>query len=390
MRITSAHQFADIINSYSYTKHFTEEPAPHISVTFFLGAGFSKAWDDSYPLADKLFNFPSGDVRSSFYDITGLLFENNINSDITPDMLKEIVYHLSMELKYSAIRSRYRDENSIRIALDRIRSSIVKNFLESVTPDYVYPNSLMIKLPKDYGGDKGKILRFFRDVAYHEDGSRGYPTGVRINFITTNYDYIVETILDNISGSTNEPNFLYTYRGITPVNICGVDNPSLIHDHYHVCTLIKINGGFEILANNDGSFSLEYRKRDLSEIYRQPPVIMLPSREQDYGHNYFNSIFPKAVRLLQESKVLVIIGYSFPEDDAMLQFLLRQFAEDYRDAKDKYIFYVDKLNNREQLSRITKCFPHIRKANKRNVHLYSGDFVDWAESATEELSQNTA
>ena len=53
------------------------------------------------------------------------------------------------------------------------------------------------------------------------------------------------------------------------------------------------------------TYDLEYRERELPEIYEQPPVIMMPSKEQDYQDNYFNSIFPKAVRLLHESKVLV-------------------------------------------------------------------------------------
>ncbi len=390
MPLESAYRFADIINRYSYEAHTGRDIAPHINVTFFLGAGFSKSWDNRYPLANKLFRFKADQVWSSFRGITDIFWESGIDSfkDITPSKLKEIVYHLSMELKYPSIRSRYRDENSIKIALDRIRASIVKNFLRIVTPDYVVPESPLILLPDEISEEKQKILKFFHDVAHHEDGSRGYPSGVRINFITTNYDFLIETILDNISGSTDEPNYLYTYRGITPVKICGSNNPSVIHGHIMARTLIKINGGLEILPNGDGSYDLEYRERELPEIYEQPPVIMMPSKEQDYQDSYFNSIFPKAVRLLQESKVLVIIGYSFPEDDAMLRFLLRQFAEDYRDAKDKYIFYVDRMNETKQINRLKKCFPHLMESRRPNVYPYSGDFVDWAEGATEDLRQN--
>ena len=85
---------------------------------------------------------------------------------------------------------------------------------------------------------------------------------------------------------------------------------------------------------------------------------------------------------------MVIIGYSFPEDDAMLRFLLRQFAEDYRDAKDKYIFYVDRMNETKQNNKLKKCFPHLMEHRRPNVYSYSGDFVDWAEGATEDLRQN--
>lgn len=390
MSLESAYRFADIINRYSYTTNIDSDPAPHINVAFFLGAGFSRSWDDRYPLASELFTIKADQIYSSFREIVDIFWDSGIDilSDITPDKLKEIVYHLNMELKYPAIRSRYRDENGIRIALDMIRASIIKNFLGFVSLDYVTNESTLIQLPEDISEGKKKILRFFNDVAYHEDGSRGYPTGIRINFITTNYDFIIETIIDAISHSDDEPNYLNTYRGITPAKICGSNNPSIIHSHIMARTLIKLNGGLEILRNTDGTFDLEYREIGFDEIYKNPSVIMMPSKEQDYQDSYFNSIFPKAVRLLNESKVLVIIGYSFPEDDAMLRFLLRQFAEDDRDAKDKSIFYVDRMEETEQDNRLKDCFPYLIKSREPNVYLYSGDFADWAEAATNELQQN--
>ena len=391
MPIESAYRFADIINRYSYTANIDRNPAPHVNVAFFLGAGFSKSWDEKYPLAPELFSFKADHVYSSFSEIVDIFWDSGIDiqSDITPDKLKEIVYHLNMELKYPAIRSRYRDENGIRIALDMIKASIIKNLLSFISLDYVTNESTLIRLPDDINEGKKKILKFFDDVAYHEDGSRGYPAGVRINFITTNYDFIIETIIDAISHSDDEPNYLNTYRGITPVKICGSNNPTIIHSHIMARTLIKLNGGIEILRNPDGTFDFEYRERELYEIYENPSVIMMPSKEQDYQDRYFQSIFPKAVRLLNESKALVIIGYSFPEDDAMLRFLLRQFAEDDRDAKDKSIFYVDLIDESEQENKIKNCFPYLVKSRDPNVYLYSGDFVDWAEAATNELRQNT-
>lgn len=68
---------------------------------------------------------------------------------------------------------------------------------------------------------------------------------------------------------------------------------------------------------------------------------MLPSNEQDYTQKYFKALFPKAIRLLQESKILVVVGYSLPEEDALIRFLIRQFAEDRADGDQKVIFYID-------------------------------------------------
>ena len=217
-------------------------------------------------------------------------------------------------------------------------------------------------------------------------------TRILFNWITSGHVFEIQSlnsiIRNLIVKESDEPYFLYTYRGITPTMISGINSPSIIHSHDMVCSLIKINGGLEILPNQDGTYNLDYRERDIQEISESPPVIMMPSREQDYHDDYFSSIFPKAVRLLHESKVLVIVGYSFPEDDALLRFLLRQFAEDYRDVKDKYIFYVDHMETEKQIERLSKCFPHLTKKKQENMYPFSGDFVDWAKKVRKNLSQN--
>ena len=104
---------------------------------------------------------------------------------------------------------------------------------------------------------------------------------------------------------------------------------------------------------------------------------MLPSNEQDYTQNYFKSIFPKAIRLLQESRILVIVGYSLPEEDALLRFLVKQFAEDRADGDEKLVFYIDLASEYEQRSRITSVFPHSEEGRGLKCIPFSGSFVDW-------------
>ena len=77
---------------------------------------------------------------------------------------------------------------------------------------------------------------------------------------------------------------------------------------------------------------MAYHKRSGPEITGRPPVLMLPSREQDYSDPYFKEIFPKAVRLMRETRVLIIVGYSMPDDDALMRFIIRQFAEEPEDG----------------------------------------------------------
>jgi hypothetical protein len=103
---------------------------------------------------------------------------------------------------------------------------------------------------------------------------------------------------------------------------------------------------------------------------------MLPSREQDYADDYFRALFPKAVRLLHESKVLVIVGYSLPEDDALLRFIIRQFCEDEADAPLKYVFYVDLMSEVDQLTRLKTVFPFA--GSELHTQTFCGSFATWA------------
>ena len=72
-----------------------------------------------------------------------------------------------------------------------------------------------------------------------------------------------------------------------------------------------------------------------------PPILILPSREQDYTDPYFRAIFSKAVRVLRETRVLIIVGYSMPREDALILFILRQLAESVEYTHGKYIFCID-------------------------------------------------
>ena len=85
----------------------------------------------------------------------------------------------------------------------------------------------------------------------------------------------------------------------------------------------------------------------------------------------------RGVRLLQESDVLVIVGYSLSEEDALLRFLIRQFAEDLRDIHGKPIFYIDLTDQNLLEERLQGCFRYINRMNVNNIFTYSGGFVEW-------------
>ena len=383
--IKAVNSFASLIDNYSYCSYISKgRLAPLTNITFFLGAGFSKAWDTKYPGGDELFNIYDSD-KTTFSSETHT-FATELGyfpyGKLSPKIVKDLVYQLNMQLKYPTLRTRYMDERSISILINEVKALIQRNFTAKVG-DCFWDESAGFQLPKKLSCAQQAILNFFRYIELQEDGSRGIPSGVRMNFITTNYDFLVETILNSTNGSIDETVFLYTYRGITPTHVCGIENPTIVHNHTLVRNLFKINGGFEIFCNAN-EYHFDYRKKDYDDIKKNPPCLILPSREQNYSDYYFSSVFTKAVRLLHESRILVIVGYSMPEEDFLLRFLLRHFAEDQRDIMGKIIFYVDMMNIAKQINKIDECFPHFTRAKLPYLN-YSGRFEDFAEKAYEEF-----
>lgn len=348
-----------------------------MNITFFVGAGFSKTWDAKSPTGYELFTFPQAFLEdmAAEIEIDELLTQPGYPTidDAAPAKFKELVYNLSMQLKYPGIRTRYMDERSLLFVLNEIKA-LVQHRFESLTAINYYDEAQgKFLLPAPLTDNQATILQFFQWLSEQQEQNRGTARGVHSDFLSTNYDYVLETILDNVG---EEQVLRNTYRGVTPMLICGKRNANIVQDHWSINTLIKINGGFELLT--DGlSYDLEYRQRTFDEVREKAPEIMMPSKEQNYASPYFSAIFPKAVRLLQESRVLVIVGYSLSEEDALLRFLIRQFAEDLRDVNGKYIFYIDYTSQDVLTERLQGCFRYMNRMDVSNIFTESSGFVDW-------------
>jgi hypothetical protein len=261
---------------------------------------------------------------------------------------------------------------------NEINFVITKRFKEIVHPTFVKSAMHKLMLPAMPTKDQQNIVNFFHWLNNQITGDTDdIPEGMRIHFITTNYDFLIESILDTNLAS-DDSHFSYSYRGFTPKLINGKRPIKTVFSHYLVQSLIKINGGFEIYKSGTDGFVIDYREKSEQDLKEQAPVLIVPNREQDYTGEYFQSIFPKAVKLLQESQALVIVGYSLPEEDALLRLLLRQFAEDNVDGTRKLIFFIDLMNEDEQLRKLRQVFPyHSYAAERFNIFTFSGRFTDW-------------
>ena len=218
---------------------------------------------------------------------------------------------------------------------------------------------------------------FFDRILSELTGDSGVPEGIRTNFLTTNYDNIIERIIDyHISDIL--PYYYYSYRGFTPNYANGSKQCVCPHDNQLVFPLLKLNGGIEIFKDAD-TFSLDYRNEELSKFKNCAPEVIFPCQEQGYDTDYFKTIFPKANRILQETNVLVVIGYAFPKEDGLIRFLLKQFAESLRDAEDKTIFYIDydRYGRENELKdRVLQIFPEL----KNRLFVYTKGFASFAKS----------
>lgn len=367
-------EFRRLVELFRYPRGSTK-PTALTNFTFFAGAGFSKSWDPAAPIGSELFTFDT-DLLDDVIDPNVLTRAFGVSTDeLKPDDIRQITYQLDMYERYPDIRSRYIDDQNTAMIRAALRAAVVDRYASFSGLNYFDPS--LSKFPLAATRDQGAILAMFAHLHRCIDGSQFFAEGIRTNFVTTNYDYVIETILDNLI-APDDSLFLYTYRGFTPLSISGYGNPKPTQEHWIGSHLIKLNGGFEILPQNKG-YALDYAHRTKAEIRAEPPVLMLPSREQDYSDPYFTAIFPKAVRLMRDTQILVLVGYSLPEDDALMRFVIRQFAEEPEDGRAKVIFYIDpKLGAVKMRKKLAEVFPSMSIYRVPKVVTFEGSLVEFA------------
>jgi len=361
--------FRKVIDDYSYhSDEFANKPLPNI--TFFLGAGFSRAWDSGMPLGKSLFKINTDKIRDSYFLKNFIRYCNYDEKDILSyNDVTTLYYRLQLMQKHSFLHGRFWDEVSLKNVEIELRLYYLKKISEGLNGAFANEDGHFVGFKQNED-----IYHFFDDVINEiTEGEQG-PDGFRVNFLTTNYDFVIENILDQLL-SGDLPYYSYLYRGFTPSLVNGTNEYILPQENELTYPLIKLNGGLEIYWN-DGLYSLEYRKPNYSQ--KTIPELVLPCQNQIYDSEYFKMIFPKAVRILQESNILFVVGYSFPKEDFLLRILLKQFADSPRDSRYKKIFYVDFAERKGELylkNKIRDVFPDF----DNNIFVYTSGFKKYAK-----------
>jgi len=398
--------FCELVKRYSYNGK-EKGYCANTNFVFFVGAGFSKAWDE---------NFDGGrDLFGKFLD-ENRLFEESLKcylrtmSWCKPEKLnkeefniefadfKKIVFSLGMYEKYRELRPKYIDSNSLKMIREKLNALIAFKIWKhnpysqesnSRNP-IIFPSGKLTK-------EQREIVDFFNTLRNQKNNDNQEQKGIRINHITTNYDFVIESIYDVWANKYGDASHLqYVYRGFTPNEYCGfseiyeTEEPyasadftdysdiSKIKDDLMVESLFKLNGGLEIYCNSNGTYRIDYKKKEYEDLQKESPLLILPSYEQDYSHPYFREILQKSKELLTTAKVLIIVGYSLPEEDILIRFLLKHFALDKTSFQGKTIFYINKEGSNDELNEKLKS-EFKESIDFERIYTFSGSFNEFVE-----------
>jgi len=400
--------FYEMVKDYSY-----ENSSTTTDFVFFVGAGFSKAWDE---------NFDGGRALFETFSDENLLFDKSLRCylqtmswceletfnknefKIEFDDFKKIVFSFGMYEKYVELRPKYIDSKGLKMIRKELNSLIASKIWKHNPYSQKVSNSYtpMICPPGEPTKKQKEIVNFFRILRNQKNNDSQEQEGIRINHITTNYDFVIESIFDVWANEYGDWSHLaYVYRGFTPIEYCGFSetiitkddwitqsyNPSehfgygdisKIKDYQAVESLFKLNGGLEIYRNSDGTYRIDYRKKEYKDLKTESPLLILPSYEQDYSDQYFREILRKSKELLTIAKVLIIVGYSLPEEDILIRFLLKHFALDKIDFQNKRIFYINKGIKHKDLEESLKSV-FRESIDPKRVYTFSGSFNDFVK-----------
>ncbi len=353
-----------------------DEKATRLNMTVWCGAGFSKSWNPMSPTDGTLFMIEREEfkVLPNLMNVLATLGWQD-NDRIGFEGFKTLSYIIDMQIKYPDIRNRFIDLHGLNLAVDEIRYFIRDRFSERCGEVLIDESNQKLSIDEDNSPEQRQTLQFFRALSSGDDvGSDN-----ALNFVTTNYDFTIETILDNLHPAKASV-LPHLYRGVTPRTIRCRQQLAVQSESYKH-TLFKLNGGFEILREGN-QYDFDYAMRAGKGSESGPPILMLPNREQDYRDAYFGQIFSKAVRLLRETDILIVIGYSMPWEDVLIRFILHQFAETERDARGKWLVCVDLKGPDVIESRLSWTFSSIAKSGWPRILYYPGPFIEFCNDFT--------
>lgn len=314
-----------------------------IEEVIFLGAGASAA--DGAPVQNKLFknyfeNGPHQDVLSAnlsqfFKDFFGIDTSKNIN-DVEFPTFEEILGILELSLsrcesfkKYPLIPQDPKIQN-IREQIIFLIAKILKEKLQHGRPSH---NALVARLSNE---------------------SRLRKTA----FISLNYDILIDNALTDIH------NIIDLDYGIPFTNF-GRKNDWHKPRSNRLIKLFKLHGSLNWLyCPTCISLSITPKVKSVSSIADTPfpcrkcrtnaiPIIIPPTFFKVMSNHFLQQIWRKAEITLMKAKRIIFCGYSFPDADIHIKYLLKRVEVNRGSTPDIFIFNdhvgkTDETKNQEK------------------------------------------
>lgn len=170
--------------------------------------------------------------------------------------------------------------------------------------------------------------------------------------ITTNYDLVVDTALMHFGQHQQPPGGLPNYH-------CGIANISSVEPQEKFGTLLKLHGSLnwlfcrtcqrlELGATDSTRYLSIFQKiagPDLRSSFTADgapcgvctrtlrPLLVAPSHMKDYRNPHLSQVWYEAQRVLRQADRAIFIGYSLPDDDVEVVYLLKRGLAHITDPK---------------------------------------------------------
>ena len=310
----------------------TEGTRDRRNVLVFCGAGFSRAWSVRSPLSKDLFSIPTQAFEHS-ESLLRLLEYVRIGESghLSQVAMQELGTYLNLCEEHRFLRGNLMDRYSPGRLKADLANAIKEYFRKIHYINYLNLHSELLPVKSKKSPHRKPIIRFLGELLHDLCEHTPDHAGLDLCFVTTNYDFFVESWIQESAG---EPVLGNVYRGFTPSHINGEENSQYLMDRPYSLKLLKLNGGFEVIESPTG-YAIDYRDHFLN------PVMMLPSSFQDYGAEYFRCVFEKAATAFRRADVVLFVGYSFPTEDVLIRRLISAVGEDQRLGTKKYVISIN-------------------------------------------------
>lgn len=200
-------------------------------------------------------------------------------------------------------------------------------------------------------------------------------------FITTNYDTLLDSALEEIPGLHLDYGLEFANRSKAPADGALAVKLFKIHGslnwlHCPACNTISLTGG-----NQEVIGLLTDRRRsdceDCGSIIL--PVIVPPTFFKDMSNIFLNLVWNKAEQHLRQVERIIFCGYSFPDSDLHIKYLIKRVQTNRPDPGSLHFIVVNNHPGKNSFQ-AEKEMRRYRRFLGSTVHYTELSFEDFALS----------